>query len=166
MRTIIESPYAGDVNVNLMYLRRCCRHSIDLGEHPFASHLFYTQFLDDDVKEERKAGMEAGFDWMSQAEQVVVYIDLGISNGMKKGIEKAQSVNLPVSYRSLVASQEYVDAIMSKSETVREEALSIIGKGVKEILKIQIEAVDEMQEKMNNSLESFGLGRPVKIKLS
>lgn len=46
---IIESPYAGDVDRNLEYLRAAMRDCLKRGEAPFASHALYTQpgVLDD-----------------------------------------------------------------------------------------------------------------------
>jgi hypothetical protein len=52
-RVILGSPYAGDIERNISYARKCIRHSLSLGEAPIASHLLYTQegILDDDNQE-------------------------------------------------------------------------------------------------------------------
>jgi len=42
-RVIIESPYAGDIEVNLKYAKLCILDSLKRGEAPLASHLLYTQ---------------------------------------------------------------------------------------------------------------------------
>lgn len=62
------------------------------GEFPFASHLLYTQegILDDTIPEERKLGIETGLAWGRMADATVVYTDLGITDGMKVGIERAR----------------------------------------------------------------------------
>lgn len=60
-----------------------------------------TRALDDDVPEERTRGIEAGFAWRTVAEATVVYEDLGISSGMKYGIEDAQAKRQPIEYRQL-----------------------------------------------------------------
>lgn len=101
--TIIESPYAGNVDRNLAYLRACLRDSLLRGEAPFASHGLYTQpgVLDDDKADERRLGMEAGWAWMRAAEQVAVYTDLGVSGGMQAGIDLARSLSKPMAYRQL-----------------------------------------------------------------
>lgn len=98
---VIESPYSGDIKRNILYLKLCLRHSLSLGEAPFASHLFYTQFLNDDNPEERKLGMDAGFAWQARADLVAVYTDLGISKGMNEGIFSATRYGIPVTLRSL-----------------------------------------------------------------
>lgn len=100
---ILESPYAGDVAANVAYARECMRDCLLRGEAPYASHLLYTQdgVLDDTVPEERVHGIKAGMAWCAMASKTVVYIDMGISSGMRYGIEKALQVGRPVEYRSL-----------------------------------------------------------------
>lgn len=103
MRVIIESPYAGDVEENLRYLRACMRDSLLRGESPYASHALYTQpgVLDDHDLAERSIGIEAGFKWRSAADKTVVYVDLGISQGMQLGIDHAANLGQVVEYRTL-----------------------------------------------------------------
>ena len=100
---IIESPYAGDVEANVAYARRCVRDSLLRGEAPIASHLLYTQpgILDDDIPAERQQGIDAGLAWRVVAHASVVYTDRGISRGMQYGIAAAQCAGLPVEYRLL-----------------------------------------------------------------
>jgi hypothetical protein len=88
---IIESPYAGDVERNLRYLRACMADCIERNEVPFASHGLYTQegVLDDTNALERERGIQAGFAWRGAAEATVVYRDLGYSRGMLLGIDDA-----------------------------------------------------------------------------
>jgi hypothetical protein len=91
---IIESPYAGNVERNLRYLRCCMADCLERGEAPFASHGLYTQdgVLDDLLPEERAKGMAAGFAWRAMAEATVVYRDLSYSKGMLDGIENAHKL--------------------------------------------------------------------------
>lgn len=100
---IVESPFAGDVERNLKYLRAAMRDCLDRGEAPFASHGLYTQegVLDDDNPAERDAGIEAGLRWGAKADATVAYVDLGISAGMRRGIERALREGRPVEHRSL-----------------------------------------------------------------
>ncbi len=102
-RVIIESPYAGDVERNLRYARAAMKDCLHRGEAPYASHLLYTQkgVLDDDVPGERMLGMEAGFAWGAVADCVVVYTDLGMTDGMKLGIKKHEGEGRYIEYRKL-----------------------------------------------------------------
>jgi hypothetical protein len=81
---ILESPYAGEIEINLVYARAAMRDSLDRGEHPFASHLLYTQagILRDDDPEERARGIAAGLAWRKVAGRAVFYVDRGWSIGM------------------------------------------------------------------------------------
>ena len=100
---VIESPYAGNVDRNLRYLRACLRDSLMRGEAPFASHALYTQpgVLDDGVPEERRHGIEAGFAWRRRADAVVFYVDLGISRGMEEALARAAQEGLTTEHRFL-----------------------------------------------------------------
>ena len=100
---VIESPYAGDVEENLRYLRDAMRDCLMRGESPFASHGLYTQpgVLLDSVPEEREHGITAGFAWRAVADATIVYDDLGITKGMEYGIKHAKDGGRPILYRSL-----------------------------------------------------------------
>ena len=100
---IIESPFAGDVERNLAYARAAMRDCLMRGEAPFASHCLYTQsgVLDDQLAVERVIGIQAGLAWGAMADRTVVYSDLGISNGMREGILRAEREGRPVVFRSL-----------------------------------------------------------------
>ncbi len=98
---IIESPFAGNVEVNKAYARECLLDSLRRGEAPFASHLLYTQVLDDSTAFERTLGIEAGFAWVEKSDFTAVYTDLGTTYGMKQGIDRARSRNKVIVYRTI-----------------------------------------------------------------
>lgn len=100
-RVVIESPYAGNVEGNVEYARQCVLDCLRRGESPYASHLFFTQVLDDLQEEERELGMEAGFAWGAAADAVVVYVDRGVSRGMELGVRRALERNQPVEFRTI-----------------------------------------------------------------
>jgi hypothetical protein len=104
---ILESPYAGDVELNLLYARACLRDCLLRGEAPLASHLLYTQpgVTDDRVPAERRLGIAAGLAWGRVAEATVVYEDYGITAGMREGIARAEREGRPVEYRRLPPGQ-------------------------------------------------------------
>jgi len=120
-RVIVESPYRGksasckDRGKNIAYLRACLRDCLLRGEAPYASHGLYTQegVLDDDIDEERAMGISAGFAWRDAAELTAVYIDLGVSSGMQKGVEDAAEKGCPVEYRSI---PDWLENYRSKGE--------------------------------------------------
>jgi len=106
-RVILESPYAADtgegIDKNVEYARRCVRDSLSRGEAPIASHLLYTQrgILRDEIPEERQWGIDAGLTWRAVAEASVVYVDRGMSSGMRYGIQAARKAGIPVEFRMI-----------------------------------------------------------------
>lgn len=102
-RVIIESPLAGDRELNRAYAKRCMQDSLARGEAPYASHLLFDQpgLLDDDNPGQRELGMRAGFAWAVAAELIAVYTDRGISAGMLAGIAVHKHNGTPIQYRSL-----------------------------------------------------------------
>ncbi len=93
-RVILESPYAGDVEANVEYARRCVRDSLARGEAPIASHLLYTQpgILRDHVSQERQWGIDAGLAWGAVADATVVYTDRGISMQQEVGAQGGERI--------------------------------------------------------------------------
>ncbi len=99
---ILESPYAeGDTPTNIEYAREAMLDCLNRGESPMVSHLLFTQVLDDKDPLERDKGMIAGLHWYRVASKSVVYTDFGISRGMEKGIQWAETFGVPIEYRQL-----------------------------------------------------------------
>ncbi len=103
---ILESPYAGDVEANVAYARRCIRDSLMRDEAPIASHLLYTQpgILRDEFADERAAGITAGHAWLRVCELVAVYQDHGVSPGMQKAIDLAAGSGVAIEFRVIGAA--------------------------------------------------------------
>lgn len=99
----IESPYAGNIEENVKYAKEAMNDCLSRGEAPYASHLLLTRdgVLDDNDSEERELGISVGFSWGDKADKRVVYMDLGISSGMQRGIDRAKEIGQEVGYRSL-----------------------------------------------------------------
>lgn len=118
---LLESPYAAPtpegIQANVHYARLCMRHALSLGEAPFASHLLYTQpgILRDEDPAERAWGIEAGLLWGRRAEATVLYVDRGLSSGMKLGIERARKEKRPVEQRNLPGYEKHLAALLEQS---------------------------------------------------
>jgi ADP-ribose pyrophosphatase YjhB (NUDIX family) len=112
-RVVIESPYGSNIDGtraspkqvehNVKYVRACMADCLHRNEAPYASHALYTQpsVLNDDVPEERKLGMAAGFAWQERTDIAAVYTDLGVTSGMGEGIRRALDQHFPIVFRSL-----------------------------------------------------------------
>lgn len=98
---ILESPWAGDRDLHVAYLRAALRDCLLRGEAPFACHALYalTGAADDDIPAERRLGIDAGLAWGLKAASTVVYCDLGVSAGMAQGIGDAHTHGRPIEYR-------------------------------------------------------------------
>lgn len=112
---IIESPYKGKTQIeklyNQRYLRKCLHDSLIRGEAPFASHALYTLegVLNDDIPKERKLGIDAGHRYLDVCDKVVVYIDRGISSGMKERIDLAKDHGIEIEYRTLPEKEKRIE---------------------------------------------------------
>lgn len=88
---ILLSPFRGGDRRCRDYLIAAMADSIAQGEAPFASHMLYPSVLEDRVPEERAKGFECESAWLlalaadpaDVAPRIVVYCDLGISEGMR-----------------------------------------------------------------------------------
>lgn len=96
----VESPYgSSDPNIirrNILYARIACRHVLEQGNYPYASHLFFTQpgLLDDTDPHERQLGIDAGKSIIEKsATDSWFFLDLGESSGMTFGRQKALELN-------------------------------------------------------------------------
>jgi hypothetical protein len=108
---VIESPFAGDTEVNLAYARLALADSLTRGEAPLASHLLYTQILDDAEPEQRMLGIDAGLAWHAVTEAVILYLDRGMSPGMQAAVANAELRGIPVERRYLGPDGRMADLI-------------------------------------------------------
>lgn len=101
LRTCVETPLAGDYERNIMYADACMLDCLERYEAPFLGHLLYPRVLDDTAPRDRARGIAAHLAWLRACDQVVLYVDLGISAGMTEARGLAQELNLPIIERSL-----------------------------------------------------------------
>ncbi|WP_454650769.1 DUF7768 domain-containing protein [Bradyrhizobium liaoningense] len=98
---VLESPYAGAVNDNVAYARRCLMDCALRGESAQASHLLLTQVLDDTKPDERALGIALGLAWREAAHYSVFYTDRGWSRGMQDALKSALEERRPFKLRAL-----------------------------------------------------------------
>lgn len=102
---VIESPFAStvlsEVEENKSYARVAMLDSIDRGEAPFAGHLLYTQVLDDNVEAERALGIALHVEFLLHASHIAVYVDYGVTTGMRQGIRAAEALGKAIYYRNI-----------------------------------------------------------------
>jgi hypothetical protein len=92
-----------------LFARQLCLRLAKGGFVPFASHLFAPLFLDDDVPEEREAGIAISKGWIERADWLAVWDLWGISTGMAAEIEWAEKMGKAVRYASKGEIPEWHD---------------------------------------------------------
>lgn len=99
--TIVESPFAGDMEANRKYAIEACKDCLHRKEVPYASHLFFPQFLNELEPVEREAGLTAGYALWWNAMKIAFYVDRGWSPGMERAHRRAKKLGFMIEIRSL-----------------------------------------------------------------
>lgn len=99
-RIYVCSKYAGDYDAvlrNIAVAEGLCRALVTEGHAPFAPHLLYTRFLDDNNPDQRRAGITCGHAFLAVCDEVWVWVHEGEpSEGMRADIEAAGFLGIPV----------------------------------------------------------------------
>ena len=90
----------GTVEDNTQRANRFCRFASQQEVVPLAPHVIFSQFLDDDIPEERDAGLYLGMQVLKRCEELWVFGDF-ISSGMQSEIEAATRRGITIRYFSL-----------------------------------------------------------------
>ena len=93
----ICSPYRGNTNLNIENARKYSRFAVDKHYLPITPHIYFTQFMDDTISEERETAVFMNFVLMSKCVELWVFGDT-ISTGMKAEIERAERKHMKIRY--------------------------------------------------------------------
>ena len=118
---IVESPFAGNEQRNLIYLRRALRDAWNVGELPLASHGYFPFFLRESDPLEREAGIQAGYQLWPLASRIIFYNDYGMSPGMERALDRATHHRLEVRVRS-IGKNETAPVGSSANNSIQEPA--------------------------------------------
>ena len=77
--------------------RKYCRFALEQHTIPFAPHLLFPQFMDDNNPEERQTAMFMNMVMLGKCEQLWVFGE-NYSNGMKEEIRKAKERKKKIRY--------------------------------------------------------------------
>ena len=91
------SPFSGDPAGNVEKAQHYCRFAVDSGYAPFAPHLFFPQFLDDGIPEERELGLFMAIIMLTKCAELWVFGEQ-ITRGMAQEIRKAESRGMIIRY--------------------------------------------------------------------
>lgn len=106
-----------ELAANVERARHACRILTLLGLFPLAPHLYFTQFLRDEVERERRDGMEMGLRWLEQSDEVWVFGET-VSEGMAKEIAHAKELGKPV--RCLPEPGRLVELLLKGASQMKE----------------------------------------------
>lgn len=95
-RVVIESPFSGDVEGNRIFALACMKFCLDREEAPMVPHLLYPRVLTKYNLAEREKGIQAGLSWVPVAQKSVVFTNKGLTQGMIRGIAKAEACGIEV----------------------------------------------------------------------
>lgn len=102
----IASPLSGNIDENLQFARKACGYAAMQGAVPYAPHLLFPQFLDDNDPEQRDTGIRMGLQMLRRCDELWLCGDV-ISNGMAEEEKLARRLGIPV---RTVSSQEILSA--------------------------------------------------------
>lgn len=91
----IASPLRGDYSKNIKKATEYCEKACSLGVLAFAPHLYFTQFYNDTIPEQREKGLEMGLSMLEKCEELWV-MGINISQGMRSEIAYAKSLGIPI----------------------------------------------------------------------
>jgi hypothetical protein len=109
----VESPYAGNIERNTLYLKHCLTEVIKYyNENPYASHAFLVNCLDDSIEGERARGLVYSRQWGLKADKRIFYVDFEMSGGMVEAANYYISEDKLIEFRTL--TKEYRDSFLKE----------------------------------------------------
>lgn len=93
----ICSSYAGNTNQNIENARKYSRFAVDKHFLPITPHIYFTQFMDDTLPEERDLAIFMNWVLMSKCAELWVFGSV-ISAGMKAEIDRAKRKHMKIRY--------------------------------------------------------------------
>ena len=97
MKTIfICHPWRGNIIYPSRTKKICRDMALNTNDTPLSTGLFINQFLDDDKELEREIGINLGLRLLKMCDEVYVYEQYGISEGMAIELKMAKKLGIPV----------------------------------------------------------------------
>ena len=105
-KVYVISKYRGNTEENIRVARYAGDIIIACDNIPVIPHLYFPQFLNDDVPEERVKAINLGVELMKGCDQIWI-VGTEISNGMEFEIEAAKKLRIPTRLYDLKLGQIY-----------------------------------------------------------
>lgn len=126
-KIVLESPFKNEsqsiFNDNYFYVNVCARKMMKESDiAPLFFHTLYTQFLNDDMADERDLGLYRSFEYHSDAEEKIYAIDRGISGGMILGAEDAIKKGMTVKFFTVHPESTPIGKQISEINNIQDNA--------------------------------------------
>ena len=96
-KVFISSPFAGNVESNIENAKKYCAFAVNEGYIPYAPHLFFPQFMNDNDVIQRQLGIHMGKEFLKICKEVWVF-GKRVSAGMAEEIELANMLGIPIRF--------------------------------------------------------------------
>jgi len=143
MKVILETPFKNENKQifidNYLYTNAVARKLMkedDVSSLFF--HTFYTQFLNDNIPEERDLGLMSSFNYHSDADYKLYAIDRGLSHGMILGAKDAIEKDIPIQFYTVLPHNSDVSKMLSAINRTRRSIVR---------LDLAIKYVEELKQK-------------------
>lgn len=93
----ICSPYSGDTERNVENAKRYSRFAVEQHCLPITPHIYFTQFMNDEIPDERETALFMNLVLMSKCAELWVFGEV-ISTGMKAEINRAKRKHMKIRY--------------------------------------------------------------------
>lgn len=105
-RVVVVSPFRASPSrsrkYHTVFAKLLCLAVAHAGHAPFASHLFYPAFLDDNDEVDRATGLACEHAWIERCDELWVWDHWGISQGMQAAIDHAEEWSRPYDHKPIV----------------------------------------------------------------
>lgn len=85
-KVYICSPLRGDIIGNIERAKAYCKQAKDDGYLPIAPHIYFTQFMDDTIPDDRTLAMAMGIELLDMCDELWIFGNV-ISEGMRAEID-------------------------------------------------------------------------------
>lgn len=106
-KVFVSSRFRGDTHANIETAKDLAREVIQMGHIPIMPHLYFPLFLNDADPYDRGVGLVAGLMLLKDCDDMVIYDDDGVSDGMAIEIAfwKATKHLEPKRWQSFIGGQ-------------------------------------------------------------
>jgi hypothetical protein len=98
-KVFVCSPFGGK-QVNIDRAKEYCKFVLSQEHAPYAPHLMFPSFLDDNNEKERDLGIASGLEYLKECDEMWIFLPEGeeLSRGMRREIVVASESNVVIQF--------------------------------------------------------------------